>query len=72
MLILSNVEKFNTPAYVFSEIQLLESYKSLCSKMPEVCVYYTLKANAEIPILQSLEKYVQDLKWQVMENLKEH
>ena len=56
MLILSNVEKFNTPAYVFSEIQLLESYKSLCSKMPEVCVYYTLKANAEIPILQSLEK----------------
>lgn len=49
-----DLSKIETPAYIFSKSELVETYKDICSKMEGVQVYYSLKANAEIPIIECL------------------
>lgn len=46
----------NTPSYVFCAKEISDCYKAMQMKMPEVKVYYALKANSEIEILQILKE----------------
>ncbi len=47
-------KQLQTPCYVFSKSKLKESYQKICSKMKGVQIFYSLKANAEIPVIQVL------------------
>lgn len=47
-------KQLQTPCYVFSKSKLKDSYEKICSKMKGVQICYSLKANAEIPVIQVL------------------
>ncbi|MBD5526541.1 MAG: hypothetical protein HDR04_19515 [Lachnospiraceae bacterium] len=47
-------KQLQTPCYVFSKSKIKESYERICSKMKGIQIYYSLKANAEIPVIQVL------------------
>ena len=46
--------QLQTPCYVFSKSKIKESYEKICLKMKGIQIYYSLKANAEIPVIQVL------------------